>query len=197
MRELRIGEEVVDPQGRRLGTVQRLVVDERAHRVTHLVVDGRLVGVQRIRETDDRLQANLGPDELRREPEAQDHLVGPPGDNWRPPDGYALDNFMRVFGALLGPGGVYVPPVHVDLDLSAIHEITPGSAIYLGTDRIGEVERLLTDDAGDISSLVVRRHGLRGRRVVMPVDHVTEVVGSSVHVDLDDKGLERLPEFEG
>jgi uncharacterized protein YrrD len=196
VRELRIGEEVVDPQGRRLGTIQRLVVDERAHRVTHLVVDGRLVGAQRIREAGDRLQANLEPDELRREPEAQDHLVAPPGDHWRPPDGYALDNFMRVFGALLGPGGLYVPPVHLDLDLSAIHEITPGSEVYSGIEKLGEVERVLTDDAGDISSLVVRRRGLRGRRVVMPVDHVNEVVGSSVHVDLDEEGLERLPEFE-
>lgn len=195
MRELRIGEEVLDPEGRRLGFVQRLVVDERAHRVTHVVVDGRLVGVRHVQDAGDRLAANLGPEELRRQPAAEDHLVGPPGDHWRPPDGYTLNNFVRVLNALIGQGP-YVPPVHLDLDLSAIHEITPGSAVYTGTERLGEVDRVLTDEAGDVRSLVVR-HGLLARRVVMPVDHVTEVVGSSVHVDLDERDLEGLPDFEG
>ncbi|MBO0686508.1 MAG: PRC-barrel domain-containing protein, partial [Candidatus Dormibacteraeota bacterium] len=38
VRTFRTGEEVLDREGRRLGSVERLVVDEGAHRVTHLVV---------------------------------------------------------------------------------------------------------------------------------------------------------------
>jgi len=59
--------------------VDRLVVDETAHRVTHIVVDGRLVGVRRLRgSTPDQLVTDLDPDTLRTLPEL--HHAGAAGN---------------------------------------------------------------------------------------------------------------------
>ena len=46
MRRIEIGEDVLAADGSRLGTVERIVVDEKAHRVTQLVVDSRAVELE-------------------------------------------------------------------------------------------------------------------------------------------------------
>lgn len=196
MRSLRIGEEVLGRDHRRLGTVERLVVDEQAHRVTHLVVDGRLVGAGRFSDVDGaRLSVDLDRDDLARQPEARRELVSEPGRHWRAPGGYSLGDFMAIASALIGQAP-YVPPVHVDLDLSAVHEIVPGSPVLSGREVVGHVNQVLTDGDGRVSSLVVRRTGVRGRRVELPPEHVTEVVGTVVHVDLAAADIDALPDYE-
>jgi len=196
MRSMRVGEEVLGSDRRRLGTVERLVVDEQAHRVTHLVVAGRLIGVGRVTDVDGaHLVADLDGDGLRRQPEARPDLVTPPGGHWRAPGGYSLGDFLGIASALIGQGP-YVPPVHVDLDLSAVHEIAPGSPVFSGADHVGDVSQVLTDDAGDVASLVVRRPGILGRRVELPPDHVMEVIGTAVHVDLSEAEVDALPDYE-
>jgi sporulation protein YlmC with PRC-barrel domain len=193
VRNLRVDEEVVDAGGRRLGHVQRLVVDEQANQVTHLVVEDRLVGIGHVRDRGDGLVADLGREELLRQPEARRELVDEAPAHWIPPDGYALRNFLRIASALIGQGP-YVPPVHLDLDLSAVHEITPGSRLWHDGEQVGEVARVDTDDSGRVAALVIRRPGVFGQQVVLPSGHVTEVVGNNVFVNLDERELGSLPE---
>jgi hypothetical protein len=193
VRNLRVGEEVVDAEGGRLGHVQRLVVDEQANQVTHLVVEDRLVGIGHLRDRGDGLVADLGRDELLRQPHAHGELVDEAPAHWIPPDGYALRNFLRIVSALIGQAP-YVPPVHLDLDLSAVHEITPGSRLWHGQEQLGEVARVDTDDSGRVAALVVRRPGVLGHEVVLPSGHVTEVVGNNVFVNLDEHEIGTLPE---
>jgi hypothetical protein len=196
LRSLRVGEEVLGTDRRRLGTVERLVVDEQAHRVTHVVVGGRLLGVGRVSDVDGaRLSADVDAAGLARQPEARPDLVTSPGHHWRAPGGYSLGDFLAIASALIGQGP-YVPPVHVDLDLSAVHEIVPGSPVFSGTEHVGDVSQVLTDDDGGITALVLRRPGVLGRRVELPPAHVTEVVGTAVHVDLSDAEVGALPDYE-
>jgi sporulation protein YlmC with PRC-barrel domain len=196
VRSIRIGEEVLGRDRRRLGAVDRLVVDEQAHRVTHVVVAGHLVGVGRVTDVDGaHLVADLDGEDLRRQPAARPELVTPPGGHWRAPGGYSLGDFLAIASALIGQGP-YVPPVHLDLDLSAIHEIAPGSPVFSGADHVGDVSQVVTDDAGAVTSLVLRRPGVLGRRVELPPERVTEVVGTAVHVDLRDDEIEALPDYE-
>jgi hypothetical protein len=196
VRSLRVGEEILGSDRRRLGSVERLVVDERAHRVTHLVVGGRLLGVGRVHGADgSTLMADVDRDELARLPEARPELVSEPGGHWRAPGGYSLSDFLAIASALVGQGP-YTPPVHLDLDLSAVHEITPGSPVFAGREHAGDVSEVVTDDAGDITTLVVRRPGVLGERVVLSPDRVTEVVGNTVHVDLTGSEVAALPAYE-
>ena len=193
MRKLRIGEEVVGADGRRLGTLQRLVVDEQAHRVTHLVVEERLVGAGHVRDAaGGRLLTDLDRPGLLRQPEAHDEMLAAPGDHWQAPTGYVLADFFRVASALIGQAP-YVPPVHLDLDVSGFQEIAPGSAVWSGRRRVGEVSEVRTDDEATVSALVLKRSGLFGKRLLLSPANVVEVVGSNVHVDLDEPGLEALP----
>jgi hypothetical protein len=63
--------------------------------------------------------------------------------------------------------------------------------------KIGEVERLVFDeDTSKAISLVVQRGFLFTRDVVLPVEHVVEVVAGIVRVDLDDAALQALKEFK-
>jgi sporulation protein YlmC with PRC-barrel domain len=196
VRSLRIHEEVLGRDGHRLGTVERLVVDERAHRVTHVVVHGRLVGVGHLTDADGgRLTADLDPDDLSHQPEARPELTGAPGGHWRAPGGYSLGDFLAIVSALVGQEP-YVPPVHLDVDLSSVHEIAPGSPVFSGREHLGEVSQVLTDDAGDVTTLVLRRPGVLGRRVRLPSDRVVEVIGAAVHVNLSQAEIEALPDYE-
>jgi hypothetical protein len=193
-RELHVGEEVLGADGRVLGTVDRLVVDESAHRVTHVVVSGHLLGVRRLKDTPDGLTANVSRDQFEKLPAAQHDHLGAPGDHWTAPLGYRLENFLALAGAVIGQGP-YVPPVHLEPDLEDVHEITQGSPVWSGNRRIGEVERVFTGAEGRVTELVVRHAGLLGKRLRLPIDRVLEVVGNNVHTDLTEQDEESLPEY--
>jgi hypothetical protein len=191
LRRLRIGEEVYSPSGARLGRLERLVVDEQAHAVTHLVVHDRVIGAARFAaSTEERLVCDLEPDALQTMPRVDQAAVAGAPAHWEAPTGFSLNDFLRIAGALIGQGP-YVPPVHVQPDLEGVHEITSGSPVWHGDQQVGEVAMVLTDD-DHVTHLVLRR-GPFGQAHQIPVEHVTEVIGNNVHIDLDQRGLESLP----
>ena len=196
MRELSVGEDVLAADGSRLGQVERLVVDEGAHQVTHLVVDDRVVPLERFRDAGpDGLSTDLEPDELEGFPRHDEAGLEAPGEHWQPPPGYRLANFLAVAGALLG-NAPYRPPVHADLiPGEGSHEIAAGSPVWAGEKQIGEVVEVLTDDQGRTSELVIARSGLRGEHVVIPVAKIVEVVGVNVQVDLNETDVELLEPY--
>jgi hypothetical protein len=192
VRQLRIGEDVLAADGERLGTVEGLLVDHQGHRVTHVLVEGRLLGLAKLRDAGpDGLASNLGREEFEQLPEAHEGLVGPAGASWSPPPGYRLENFLAFAGAVIGQVP-YVPPVHVEFDEGASHEITPSSPVWSGRDRLGEVAEVLTDEEGRLIDLVLDR-GFLHRRVRIPAGRVVEVVGNNVHVDLTEEEFHELP----
>ena len=192
MRTLRIGEDVLGADGRKLGPIERLVVDPTAHRITHVEVLGRLLDVGRVADDGHgRLTVDLTPDAFRHLPEAHPGLVAPPGEHWHPPNGYVVDNFLRLVEAFIGQSP-YVPPVEVDLDARSRHEIAAGSPVWSGRRQLGKVTRVVADPDGSIRELVVRHGVLDGDRRV-PASRLTEVVGTNVHVDLGEEEFEALP----
>jgi hypothetical protein len=63
--------------------------------------------------------------------------------------------------------------------------------------KLGEVERLLSDEIDDeIQALVVRRGEFFAKEVVLPIDYVTEVMDGVVRVQIADAELESLEEFK-
>lgn len=192
MRRLYIGEEVTGPRGS-IGHLQRIVVDERAHAITHLVVAGRIVGAAHFEAGDEGLRCDLDGEALERMPDVNDASVADAPEHWQAPRGYVLDNFLRVAGALIGQVG-YVPPAQLEPDLSGIHELTRDSPVWHGPDQVGEVAAVLTDDADAITGIAVRHHILDER--VVGIEHVVEVVGNNVHIDLDEEALRRQPVYE-
>jgi uncharacterized protein YrrD len=192
MREIRIGEDVLAPDGERLGAVERLVVDPSAHRITHVVVADRMLGMPRLADAGaEGLVANVNREEFKKLPEVNPDLVQPAGEGWLAPAGHTLQHFLSIAGAIVGQGP-YIPPVHADLDVSAVHEISPSSPVWSGKERLGHVAEVTTDDSGTLIDFVLDR-GILHRRVRVPAGRVVEVVGDNVHVDLTEDELEDLP----
>jgi hypothetical protein len=190
--EVHPGEEVMGRDGRLLGSIDRLVVDEKNHRVTHVVIDDHLVGVRRLRQVEGGLRADLTTEELEKLPPAEHDHLGAPGDNWTAPLGWTLENFLNVTGALIGQAP-YIPPVHIDPELENVDEITEGSPVWSGNRKLGVVERVFTAEDGSIKELVIRREGILAGHARIPASRITEVVGNNVHTDIGpDEELPRV-----
>ena len=99
MKTLRIGEDVLAADGSRLGTIERLVVDEGAHQVTHLIVEDRVVPLAEFRDAGpDGLATKLDRAGLEAFPRHDESSLEAPGEHWEPPAGYQLQNFLAVAG---------------------------------------------------------------------------------------------------
>ncbi|MDQ6919253.1 MAG: PRC-barrel domain-containing protein [Candidatus Dormibacteraeota bacterium] len=196
MKALKIGEDVLAADGSRLGTVDRLVVDEGAHQVTHLVVEDRVLPLSAFRDAGaDGLATRLDRAGLEAFPRHDESSLEAPGEHWEPPEGYQLHNFLAVAGALLG-NTPYLPPVHADLTPGeTASEITAGSPVWTGDRQIGHVIEVLTDEKGNVRELVMAREGVLGAHVVIPLEKVIEVVGSNVQVDLNETDVDLLEPF--
>jgi hypothetical protein len=192
LRRLYIGEEVTGPHGP-VGHLQRIVVDEQAHAITHLVVAGRVVGVAHFEAGEAGLRCDVDREALERMPDVESANLTEAPPHWRAPRGYGLENFLRVAEALVGQSP-YVPPAEFEPDLSGVHELTRDSPVWHGDQQVGEVAAVLTDDAGAVTGIAVRRHLIDER--VVPIEHVVEVVGNNVHIDLDEEALRQQPAYE-
>lgn len=198
MRQFKIGEDVLGRDGSRLGHVDRLVVDQGAHIVSHLVVGGRVVPLSNFVDAGpDGLAANLDEAELNLFPSHDEEPYREAGPDWEPPEGYSLHNFLTIASAILGQGP-YAPPVQGDLTPGlSTSEITAGSPVWVSEKEIGHVVEVLTDDGGATVNLVMARPGLVGEHVLIPISKVIEVVGLNVHVDLTETDVGLLEPFEG
>lgn len=195
MRTLHPGEHAIGVDGERLGSVSRLVVDEAAHRVTHLVIGDRVVGIGHLRRAEDGgLTLDLDRAGLEAQPGVEAaRLDGVPA-HWRAPEGWGLASFLRIANAFVGQEP-YTPPVEVDDDAANVHELTPGSPVWSGYTELGRVELIDTADDGTIARVIVQAHHPR-RRLAVPVQAVQEVVGNNVHLNLSPDDFAKLPEPE-
>jgi PRC-barrel domain len=187
---------VLAADGSRLGTIERLVVDEGAHQVSHLIVADRVVPIAEFRDAGpDGLATRLDRAGLEAFPRHDESSLEAPGEHWEPPAGYQLQNFLAVAGALLG-NAPYLPPVHADLTPGeGPSEITAGSPVWMDDRQIGHVVEVLTDDKGKVRELVMARQGVLGEHVVIPLEKVIEVVGSNVQVDLNETDVDLLEPY--
>lgn len=192
MRVLDPGEQVIGSDGERLGTVSRLVVDESAHRVTHLVIGDRVVGISHLRRSaDGRLTVDLDREGLQSQPDIIAARVEGVPTHWQAPEGWTHSSFVRIVGSLFGQAP-YTPPVEVDDDVANVHELTAGSPVWSGYTELGRIEAVDTADDGTLTRVIVESEHPR-RKVAVPIQAVQEVVGNNVHLNLSPDAFEALP----
>jgi hypothetical protein len=198
MMSLRAGQDVLAPDGSRLGQVERIVVDESGRRVTHVVVKGRAIPAGRLRDAGpDGLAADVEPDKLDRLADAGQPPFAAPGEHWEPPEGFALEDFLALADAFnrVVAQGPFQPPVHVETGASLLHEIESGSPVWCGNDLVGRVDRLLWDGERNVTDVVVK-HGFPTHRTRVAIADVKEVVGNNVHLAIDEDAFGDLPGFD-
>lgn len=198
MRSLRTGGDVLAPDGSRLGTVERIVVDESGRQVTHIVVAGRAIPAGRLRDAGyDGLAADVSEEELKTLPDASEPPFAAPGEHWEPPEGFALEDFLALADAFnrVVAQGPFQPPAYVETGASLLHEIHSGSPVWCGNDLVGRVDRLLWDGERNVSGVVVK-HGFPAKLTRVPVGQVREVVGNNVHLAVAEAAFGELPGFD-
>jgi sporulation protein YlmC with PRC-barrel domain len=217
--DLHVGADVVSRDGRKLGTLSRVVVNKDTLSLTHVVVDtgilrsgkplweggwslphDRVVPLAALSDVgSDRIELTMSADEFR------DYSVNYDTDVFRPipdlkPGRLDASDLQRFVTSLPGEPGPFVitdvmakAPGEVDIKKdSPVWRLNPH-------EKIGEVERVIVDEPSrKVTALVIRRGFVFSHEVVLPVHYVVEVIealGGIVHVDMDDGALKQLAEF--
>jgi sporulation protein YlmC with PRC-barrel domain len=217
LEDLRLGADVISDDGHKLGTLSRFVINTESHKLTHIVIDtgvlrsgepwwkggwgvshDRIVPIACLREAGDRAVriTMRGEDflEVSRDFE-EEYFEEIPDERVGWPD---ASDLRRVASSLPGEPGPYLmrernvlAPDEADIpDDAPVWRMNPH-------EKIGEVDRVLFDeDSRRMQALVVRRGHLFSKDVLLPVEHIVEVVGGVVRVELGDERLRALPEYK-
>ena len=115
------------------------------------------------------------------------------------PHEFDLSDFVSrsemLSGQIAGTGAFWLyerqnrSPAEVD-----IQEKTPVWRVE-PHEKLGEVDRVLTDATGRATALVIRRGFLLKRDVVLATRFITEILDFAIHVDISDVEIDQLPEF--
>lgn len=222
LESLHIGVDVYGTDGHRLGTLQRVVIDTEEHRVEAIVVEegliesgnvlapggwdkprGRLVPASMITTSDDR-RVTVACDEKTFDtlphfeqehalPLTEEATLGHPR--------FHVGELIRyISSSAAGLGGApYLPPESITFTKSPEDVQIPEDAPVWRKEPhedVGEVERVLLDDAsGRVAALVMRRKGLRGQRVRLPMSSIADIQDGVVHVTLTDDELNALEPY--
>ena len=215
--ELRLDADVLSSEGHTLGKLHRFIIDTDGFRLTHLAINtgilrsgqplwkggfgldhDRIVPVGAIESANsDEVRLTMTAEEFR------DHSVDFLEEYFVPtPDVHkgALDasDLHRFAMSIPGEPGPYVmrQTTAMKPDQSDIREDSPVWRLR-PHQKIGEVERVIIDDASKrVVAIVVRRGFLFTKEVVLPIERVVEVVAGIVRVEIGDDELDTLAEFK-
>lgn len=221
LEDLHIGVTVRGSDGRHLGTLKRIVVAREGVRVTHIVVEegllesgnalapggwekprGRVVPIELVRRADDH-ELTLACDEpaFKSYPLfEEEHAI--PVDEAEPagetPRQFETGQVIRWAESAAG-GAPYIPPEATTFDEAAGEaEIGAGTPVWRRQphEEVGVVERVLAEPTTQrITALVIKRKGIFGPSVVLPIAAVGDVEDGVVHITLDRDAVDALPHF--
>ena len=215
LEDLRIGADVVSSEGHKLGKLSKFVVREGEHRLTHVVVDtgilrsgeplwkggwglshDRVIPLLAVEHaTSDTVTLTMAADDFR------DHSVDYEEEYFEAmPDiqrgAVDVGDVARFASSIPGEPGPWImldrralAPGDVEIPRDApVWRLKPH-------EKVGEVERVLISDGGEIEGIVIKRGFIFTKEVVLPVHAIVEIVAGIVRVDLDEDALKGLPEF--
>lgn len=224
LEDLHIGVAVRGSDGRHLGTLKRIVVAREGSRVTHVVVEegliesgnalapggwekprGRVVPVELVAHAGDH-ELTLACDEpafksyplFEEEHAIPVEAAGPAGAS--PHERFEAGELIRYISSAAGAGGApYLPPESVTYDeRPGEAEIGEGTPVWRREphEEVGEVVRVLADPATQrVAALVVKRKGIFGPSLILPIAAVGDVEDGVVHITLSRSEVEALPHY--
>ena len=216
LEDLRLDAAVVSRDGHKLGSLSRFVVDTTTWRLTHVVVDtgilrsgealwkggwglshDRLVPIGAVKEaSSNEVRITMSAEEFKEHSQdySEEYFTPAPDVVKGAPD---VSDVRRVAMSLPGEPGPYLMAQTTSLEAGEAD--VPDDAPVWRLDpheKIGEVERVLYDAATKrLDALVVRRGHFFSKEVVLPAEHIVEVVAGVVRVQLDDAALRTLAEY--
>jgi sporulation protein YlmC with PRC-barrel domain len=204
--DFRLGADVLASDGRKVGTLERVVVEQEGFDLRALVVKeeesfaGRLLAAESLFITDevvipigavdsathDVVQLSMSGPDVRRQPPYLSH-------HFRP---------LTVETAALGEadvltGGMAMPSVEETAAKGPGEiEIARGENVMLGTTGrpFGQVQDVLYDN-GELIGVVVRPEGFFKRNVVLPIRFISRADDMALFAHLDESDIEQLKPF--
>lgn len=205
---IRLGAPVLSQDGKRLGVVNRLILDDRRRRVKAFVVHKLLQAADKIveisqceRVTDDGIVLRIGADEAADLP------------------AFIRESFVDVspeaalrslYTSLMpGPGtflaqapiagrhtideateGAYAPPippearVTVESNVPAEYDIigTGTDVVTVDGRKVGTISEVMVDEQGDVTGFVVRKGFIFPEDMYVPIDWVTNISDKHIHL---------------
>lgn len=205
MLDIASGTDVYTAHDQHVGTVARIVLDPRTRAISHVVVSkGVLFREDRLVPIGDIATATPERINLRREVgiddllpfEEQRYELYPEGE---PPLG-SEDQGVKVAMPLSGLTGQTVPSV--DAELMPVNRrnvpdrltaLKAGVAVFAAdAQEVGQLERIVTDDTGLPTHIVVQEGALLPDRRAIPIDWVKEITEDSIVLDADRERIEAI-----
>lgn len=216
--QLHIGVEVYGDDGKKLGTLKRIVVARDDLRVTQLVVDPGLLesgnlfspgGWEKPRErvlpvslvtsaSNERVSLSCDEAAFRQLPLFERESFGDvPAAEGR----FRLGDLVSYVASAAGVGAAPYEPADEQItfnEAAGAAEIAEDTPVWrrVPHEEIGAVVRALLDEStGRLRALIVRRRGLARHTVILPMTAVTDLTDGVVHVALTDEELDALAPY--
>lgn len=216
LQPLKFGVSAVTSDGRDVGTLYRVVIDERSNIVTAVTIQRRLIesgnllkpgGWEKPRDLIAPFTAVTGADdgEVRLSLTEQEFLALPPyviGEVPESTEGwsatYKADDVSMRASTLLG--GVYSAPEQ-EQDNRGPNErhLSHGAPVWRREPHthLGDLDRVLMDDETNAVTALVVRHGvLFARDTVLPLRYMVDLLDDLVHVAIPDAEWDALQEYQ-
>jgi osmotically-inducible protein OsmY len=199
--EIRPGAEVFGAEDV-IGRVGRVVVSPASRAVTALEVTRLLrpavvLPIEAVEAADpDSVRTNLTSADVDNLPEWRDEaFITPPGD-WRSPTGHLAEQVRLRLPRLPGLGRL-APAPGGQLEATAGGMPVRAGQEVVGRDgRVGSLSQVLLDSATHrVGHFVMRREGVSGREVIVPVDWVESVTRDRITLCVGEEQLGRLPAY--
>jgi sporulation protein YlmC with PRC-barrel domain len=204
--DFRLGSDVVDNAGQKVGTLVSVIVDEKGFEPRALVVKdektlaGRLLSAEKLFTTDevvipiaavesashDLIQLSLPGADVRKQPLYLSYRREP----------LTAEDAVVEEGELIG-GGLGLPKAEEIANKPAGQvEIDSGENVMLGTTghRLGTVRDVLFDH-GKLVAVVIRPEGFFKRDVVLPISFIDRADDLALFAHLDESDIEKLKPF--
>jgi sporulation protein YlmC with PRC-barrel domain len=214
---LRQGATVVSTDGKHVGTLHAVVIDPRDNNITHLAVNAgphfpapgfgapRIVSVP-IEEMADAREAKVILKCTKRKfiafPDYAEWNFGRPTEAWNPPEGLHRDAAVANVEIIREGAGLWAMPVPAEIRHREPfeREIPRGAFVWRvegdSETEIGAVDRVLSDEVTEhVRALVIREGHFFGHDVILPIEDVTDVNDTVVHVRMTDAELHDLEDF--
>ena len=217
---LRHGADVMSADNEEVGKLHAVIMDPRDNRVTHIVVNTGphfpqpgfgapnliTVPVEEMEDAqEERVMLKCSKRRFAKMPRYVERRYAPPlpPQSERPPQeperpAHVLWDVGTALVAALGASSGFGVPAETLRKAKFERQILNDAPVWRlePFSHIGDVERVLVDEETDeIVALVIRRGVVFHHDVVLPIDHVTEVLDGFINVRISDEELSHLEAY--
>ena len=203
------GTDVFSSDNEKIGTLDRVVMDPRTKEISHIVVregflfrEDKVVPMDLIGSvTDERIILQGSKDHLNELPDYEEtHYVSRDATvdddmntlYWNPPaySGAGYSQYPVIY-----PQSLYIRRTEKNIPEGMVALAEGAKVLAEDGEQVGNIETLITDPNEHVTHLVISSGLLMKERKIIPSHWLNAVTEDEVHLSVDSRLLERLPQY--